>query len=112
MSGSMRAVTLLLSASLACFATGAEAAARRIALAPPQTEVTFRAYGLGLVPLDGRVALFSGWLIYDPDHHDSRPVDLSADVPSLAMQDASVREAVVGHDFMDAPRFPTLLYAG
>jgi polyisoprenoid-binding protein YceI len=108
----MRAATLLLSASLACFATGAEAAARRIALAPPQAEVTFRAYGLGLVPLDGRFARFSGWLTYDPDDHGNCHVDLSADVASLAMEDASVRETVVGPDFMDAPRFPTLVYAG
>lgn len=97
---------------LACLATGAEAAPRRIALAPPETEVAFRAYGLGLLPLDGRFAQFRGWLTYDPEDHSTCRVDLTVDVASLAMTDASVRQTVVGPDFMDAPSFPTLAYSG
>jgi polyisoprenoid-binding protein YceI len=108
----MRAAALVLCALLTALATGAQAAPRRIALAPPSVEIAFRAYGMGLLPLDGRFAQFSGWLIYDPENHASCRVDLAADVASLVMEDTSVRETVVGPDFMDAQRFPTLTYAG
>jgi polyisoprenoid-binding protein YceI len=90
----------------------AEAAPRRIALTPPETEVAFRAYGLGLLPLDGKFASFRGWLNYDPEDRSTCRVDLTVDVASLAMTDTSVRETVVGPEFMDAPRYPTLTYAG
>jgi polyisoprenoid-binding protein YceI len=108
----MRALFLLCCALLACFRTAAEAAPRRITLAPPDAEVAFRAYGLGLLPLDGKFARFQGWLTYDPEDHSACRVDLTVDVASLAMTDASVRETVVGPEFMDAPRFPTLGYSG
>jgi polyisoprenoid-binding protein YceI len=108
----MPALSLLFCAVLACLVTGAAAAPRRIALAPPGAEVAFRAYGLGLLPLDGRFASFRGWLTYDPEDRSTCQVDLAVDVASLAMTDASVRETVVGPEFMDAPRFPTLAYTG
>jgi polyisoprenoid-binding protein YceI len=96
----------------ACFATGAAAAPRRIDLAPPATEVAIRAYGMGLLPLDGTFAQFQGVLTYDPDDHSTCKVDLTIDVISLTMTNTSMRETMIGPDFMDAPRFPTLTYSG
>ena len=96
----------------ACLATGAAAAPRRIELAPPDTEVAIRAYGMGLLPLDGTFAQFHGSLTYDPEDHSTCRVELTIDVASLAMTNTSMRETMIGPDFMDAPHFPTLTYSG
>lgn len=103
---------LLLCALCACLATGAAAAPRRIALAPPDTEVAIRAYGMGLLPFDGTFAQFHGSLTYDPEDHSTCRVELTVQVASLAMSNTSVRENMVGPDFMDATHFPTLTYSG
>jgi polyisoprenoid-binding protein YceI len=97
---------------LGCLATGATAAPRRIVLAPPASQVEFRAYGLGLVPIDAQFARFTGWLSYDPDDPTTCQVELKVDVASLATDDSSVHDTVIGPDFMDAARFPSLDYAG
>ncbi len=97
---------------LAGLAVGAHAAPRRIHLAPPAGELSFRAYGMGLVPIDATFTRFSGWLVYDTADHTSCQVELTAEVASLVTDDASVRATVVGPDFMDVARFPTLTYAG
>jgi polyisoprenoid-binding protein YceI len=67
---------------------------------------------MGLLPLDGTFAQFRGVLTYDPEDHSSCRVDLTIDVVSLAMGNASMRESIIGSDFMDAARFPTLTYSG
>jgi polyisoprenoid-binding protein YceI len=85
---------------------------RQIALAPPDTAVAIRAYGMGLLPLDGTFAQFRGLLTYDPADHSDCRVELTIDVASLAMTNTSMRETMIGPDFMDAPRFPTLTYSG
>jgi polyisoprenoid-binding protein YceI len=108
----MRTMCLLFCALCARPATGAGAAPRQVALAPPDAEVAIRAYGMGLLPLDGTFARFSGSLAYDPDDHSTCRVDLTVDVASLAMTSASTREIMVGPDFMDSPHFPTLAYSG
>ena len=72
-------------------------------LAPPATEVAIRAYGIGLLPLDGTFAQFRGSLTYDPDDHAACQVDLAIDVASLAMSnDLDARRPWSGPDFMDA----------
>ena len=106
------ALLLLLCALCAGLATDVAAAPRRIDLAPPATEVAIRAYGMGLLPLDGTFAQFHGSLTYDPDDHSACKVDLAIDVASLAMSNTSIRDNMVGPEFMDAPRFPTLTYSG
>jgi polyisoprenoid-binding protein YceI len=108
----MRVLSLLLCALFARPVTGAGAVPREIALAPPQTEVAIRAYGMGLLPLDGRFAQFRGSLTYDPADHSNCRVELTIDVASLAMTNTSMRETMIGPDFMDASRFPTLTYSG
>jgi polyisoprenoid-binding protein YceI len=102
----------LAAACVALLVSDAAAAPRRIALAPPATEVAFRAYGMGLLPLDGIVTKFRGALLYDPDDQTKCQVELAVDVDSLTMSDSSVRQTVVGPDFMDASRFPMLTFSG
>lgn len=88
------------------------AAAERIELLPAGSEVAFRAYGLGLLPLDGRFTRFRGWLRYArPDHADCM-VELQIEVPSLTMGQESVRDEILGPDFMDAAQFPGMTYRG
>ena len=105
----MTAVACLL---LAAPLTNAEAASLRIELAPTTSEVAIRAYGLGLLPLDGRLARFHGWFTYDPSDPASCQVNLTVEVASLVMSDASTRDTVIGPDFMDAAQFPSLAYTG
>ena len=90
----------------------ASASPRRVPLAPPATEVTFRAYGLGLLPLDGRFAQFAGWLDYDPANAAACRVDLQVTVHSLVADDGAPRDIMVGPDFLDADQFPVLRYTG
>ena len=108
----MRSLCLLSALLCACLAGGAAAAPCQVALAPPETEVAIRAYGMGLMPLDGTFARFHGSLTYDPAEHAACRVDLTVEVASLAMGNTAIRDNMVGPDFMDALRFPTLSYAG
>jgi polyisoprenoid-binding protein YceI len=90
----------------------AQAVAEQVELEPPSTTVEIRLYGLGLIPLDGKYARLHGWLTYDPTDRAQCQVELTIDARSLAMADASIRDQVVGPDFMDTERFPTLAYSG
>jgi polyisoprenoid-binding protein YceI len=83
-----------------------------VALAAPGTTVSFRAYGLGLLPLDGNFTRFDGILTYDPTDHGRCQVELHVDIASLTMSNATIRTDVLGPDFMDAAHFPTLHFTG
>jgi polyisoprenoid-binding protein YceI len=83
-----------------------------VELSPGRSTVAFRAYGLGLLPLDGEFARFRGHFTYDPDTPAHCSVTLQADVASLAMTPASFGATVLGPDFLDAARFPALAYDG
>jgi len=89
-----------------------DAAPRRIPLGPPTSELAIRAYGMGLLPLDARFDRFTGWLSYDPGNRSFCQVELRAEVASLVADDAVVRSRIIGPEFMDAERFPTLQYTG
>ena len=108
----MRATLVVALSLLVGLTCTAEAAQRRIRLGPPESAVAFRAYGLGLVPIDANFTSFDGWLTYDPDDRASCRVDLRVQVASLAAADSSLRDRIVGPDFMDAAAYPMLTYAG
>ena len=108
----MRVLPILVAGMIALIAAGAAGAPRRIEFGPSVSEVAFRGYGMGLVPIDGRFTRFDGWLTYDPDDHASCQVVLNVDVASLATEDPSMRDTVVGPDFLDAARFPSMNYEG
>jgi polyisoprenoid-binding protein YceI len=108
----VRPVSTLIVLLLAALACSAQAAPRSVQFGPPESEVAFRAYGLGLLPIDARFARFDGWLTYDPDDRLACRVELNVQVASLLTDDASLRGTMVGTDFMDADRFPVLTYFG
>ena len=108
----MRVTSVLCCLFLVCCATAAVAAPRRIVLGPTGTEVSFRAYGLGLLPIDGNFTRFTGSLTYDPDDHAACRVELAVDVASLIAQDPVLRDTIAGPEFLDATGFPSLVYAG
>jgi polyisoprenoid-binding protein YceI len=108
----MRAAFALALSLLVGIACTAEAAQQRIRLGPPESEVAFRAYGLGFVPIDATFSSFDGWLTYDPDDKASCRVELRVQVASLAAEDASLRGKIVGPNFMDAATYPMLTYTG
>lgn len=108
----MRPVIALAVSLLAGLACTTQAAPRRIPFGPAASEVAFRAYGLGLLPIDASFTRFDGWLTYDPDDRGTCQVELHVHVDSLVTEDPSMRDTVVGPDFMDATSFPILSYAG
>lgn len=106
-------ISLFLAELLATIAaSSASGAPRHMHFGPPSSEVSFRAYKLGLLPLDGSFTRFTGSLTYDPDDHGFCDVRLDVDTASLATQDASLRSVVAGPEFMDVARFPSLTYQG
>ncbi len=92
--------------------TAAEAAEVSVELLPGRSSVGFRAYGFGLLPLDGQFTRFHGRFSYDPDAPTHCSVTFQVDVASLAMTPARFGEMVLGPDFLDAARFPALAYDG
>lgn len=88
------------------------AADARVELVPGASAVAFRAYGMGLLPLDGEFTRFHGWIAYDPDDHAACQVELRVEVASLAMSGDAPRDDILGPDFLDAARFPALTYDG
>ena len=95
-----------------CLACPVQAAPRRVPLSPTDSHVAFRAYGMGLLPIDATFSRFEGWLTYDPDDQRSCQVDLRVQVASLVTEDAALRDRILGPDFMDVSRYPLLTYAG
>src|SRR5262245_59906164 len=93
-------------------ASAAQAAPRAIWFGPPEAGVAFRAYGLGLVPIDAHFTRFGGRLIYDPANRADCRVELTAEVDSLVTDDPDKRPTAIGPDFLDAAKFPILTYTG
>src|SRR5512140_1918198 len=108
----MRLTSLLIAAALGGSAAASMAAPRGIEFGPSVSEVEFRGYGLGLVPIDGRFTHFNGRLTYDPDDHARCQGALQVDVASLITDDPSMRDTVVGPDFLDAARYQSMDYEG
>jgi polyisoprenoid-binding protein YceI len=103
---------LLVGAGLSGSPFPGRAAVRQVTLEAPTAQVAIRAYGLGLLPLDGTFLRFHGVLTYDPNDHAACQVQLVVEVASLSMSDSSTRDTIVGPDFMDASRFPSLAFSG
>jgi polyisoprenoid-binding protein YceI len=88
------------------------ALAPRIGIEPPASAVAIRFYGLGLLPIDGNYTRFQGRLTYDPNDPADCQVVLTIDAASLVMTSESMRNEVMGPEFMDVARYPTLAFSG
>jgi polyisoprenoid-binding protein YceI len=105
--------TALLFLLFACsWHTAALADSRYLLFGPPFSKVAFRAYKLGLLPVDGNFRQFTGRLTYEPSDHSKCRVDLQIDAASLATEDPAMRTIVAGPDFLDVTDFPSLAYTG
>ncbi len=71
-----------------------------------------RAYAMGFLPIDARLARFDGTLTYDPDQPGRCTAALTAEVASLETSDSAMRENILSPDFLDGARFPTLSFVG
>jgi len=77
-------------------------------VAPPGDSVGFRAYVLGIVPVDGQFERFHGRLsLADPCH-----LDLEVETASLVLSNPDRTRQVTGPEFLDAARFPALRFSG
>jgi hypothetical protein len=88
------------------------ARADQVALTPATSDIRIRIYSLGWLPIDGNYTRFEGRLTYDPTDRARCRVDLTADAAGLTMADAAICDDVVGPEFMDTARFPTLESSG
>lgn len=99
--------------ALACLATlGAEAAPLRYAMAPGPVQLGFRAYGLGMIPIDGAFTRFEGTLVLDDADPAGCTVTLHADAASLVMPQQAMTDDALGPDLLDVTRFPDFRYDG
>lgn len=92
--------------------SGACAAPVRYVLAPGTVHVSFRGYGLGMLPIDGEFRRFDGILTLDPQEPAFCAITLRADTASLAMSTAAITADAQGPDLMDVARFPELRLDG
>ncbi len=67
---------------------------------------------MGFMPIDAQFARFDGTLTYDPAGNGSCTATLTAQVDSVQTSDAAMRETILGPEFLDATRFPTLIFTG
>jgi len=86
--------------------------ARAAPLLPPDSRVELRAWGLGLIPFDGRFTRFHGWIRTDSGSPDGCQVVLEVEAASLIMAETSVRDGITGPEFMDVAQFPDLAFHG
>ena len=108
----MRPSLPLLAAFVALTPTYAAAATRTVHLAPPSATLTIRAYVMGLLPITARFTRFDATLTYDPAMPARCTAALTAFTDSLESANAVARADIVGPDFLDAARFPTLTFTG
>ena len=92
--------------------TAAAAAPQTITIAPGTTDIGFRLYLFGFLPLDGHFARFAGSLALDPANPGRCHVAVRVETESLVMPNAEALKIALGADFLDAAHFATLVYDG
>lgn len=102
----------LLLAAFAAAPPPARAALRTIRLQPAIARIDFTTYALGLFPLAGHFAQFTGALQIDPAQPDTCTITLDVDVTSLAMADPARTRQALAPDMLNAAAFPHLTYRG
>jgi polyisoprenoid-binding protein YceI len=90
----------------------AKAVTHTVALEPRSAQVTFRAYGLGIVPIEGAFTRFNGALVLDPANPATCEVNVQAEAASLAMPEAGITQDALGPELLDVTRHPVFAYSG
>lgn len=108
----MRNSALLIALLLPLYSASAAEASRTVTLAPEDATLGLRAYALGLMPVEVRVGRFVGTLTYNPADPARCTVRMVADVASVETSNPDTRATLLGPEFMDVARFPTLTFTG
>jgi polyisoprenoid-binding protein YceI len=90
----------------------AHAAPVRFLLQPGSVEIGFRAYGLGMIAINGQFRRFHGTLTLDDADPAACDVALEAESSSLQMPSASMTADAQGPDLLDVERYPDFRIAG
>ncbi len=106
------ALPLSCAAALLLAPTLAAATQRTLPLAPSNAALAMRAYGMGFLPVEAQFACFTGTLTYDSAQLGQCAATLTAQVDSITMDNAAMRNTMLSAEFLDAARFPTLTFTG
>ena len=88
------------------------AAPARFVLAPGSVQVRFRAYGLGVMPIEGQFTRFRGTLTLDSADPAACTLLLAAETASLDMGSRLMTEDAQGADLLDVANFPDFRIEG
>ena len=88
------------------------AAPSKFVLAPGSVQVRFRAYGLGVMPIEGQFTRFRGTLTLDSQNPATCALTLEAETASLDMGSRLVTEDAQGADLLDVANFPEFRIVG
>lgn len=115
MAAKRRTVATMLAAAMlsgTCGQASAFTAPSTTVLGPGNATMSFRAYAMGIIPLDGSFHRFHGTLAVAPDSPLACDIDLQVEVASLAMEDAGRTPEVLSADLLDAADYPLLAFRG
>jgi polyisoprenoid-binding protein YceI len=113
----MRHVAALCAAAISAIGLSTPHAAAQhrpvaLALAPPDTAITYTAYAFGVVPVHAFFQQFTGNVRLDPANPAACDIDVTIKVASLQMDNAARRRLVLGAGMLDVARFPTMSFRG
>ena len=103
---------LLASALAAALAASARAEPVTLLLQPGSTVLGFRAYGLGMLPIDGTFTRFRGTLSLDAADPAFCRMDVEAEAASLVMPSEGMTRDALGPDLLNVSVHPRFAYAG
>ena len=103
---------IALAALTVALATPAASAPVSVLLTPATAAIGFRAYELGLIPVDGQFARFGGALEYDDAAPGQCRVTVTVQVASLILANDAMRRRTLAPGMLDAAAFPTLAFTG
>lgn len=81
-------------------------------LTPSSAQIGFRAYGMGIVPVDGLFTRFAGTLVLDDNDPSVCRVEVRADAASLQMPDPDMTADAQGPDLLDVVSHPQFGFEG
>lgn len=108
----MKRFNIGLTAASLLWAMPAAAAVQTLVLAPRSAQIGFRAYGMGIVPLDGAFTRFTGSLVLDAADPSVCTVTIDAEAASLEMPDADMTRDAIGVDLLHAAAHPAFTFNG
>lgn len=106
------ALAMLLAAPSVLLAAPAWAEPTTLLLQPGTTVLGFRAYGLGMLPIDGTFTRFRGTLALDAADPAFCRIQVEADAASLVMPSEAMTRDALGPDLLNVAVHPRFAYAG